>query len=77
VNFTETEYVCIKANSAINQSALTPCLISNFCQAYAFAALSSSDTNLVSDRRLGQPRCGDPMHWKDLNGTVQAAQSGR
>ena len=36
--------------------------------------MSSCDTNLVSDRRLGQPRFGVPMHWKDLGQTTLASR---
>jgi len=36
--------------------------------------MSSCDTNLVSDRRLGQPRYGDPMPWKDLGQTTWASR---
>jgi len=36
--------------------------------------MSSCDTNLVSDRMLGQPRFGIPMHWKDLRQATWASR---
>ena len=36
--------------------------------------MSSCDTNLVSGRRLGQPRFGDPMRRKDLGQTTLASR---
>ena len=36
--------------------------------------MSSSDTNLVTDCWLGQPRFGVPMHWKDLGQTTLASR---
>ena len=36
--------------------------------------MSSFDTNLGLDTRLGQPRFGVPMHWKDLRQATGASR---